>query len=356
MRRRSSGSEQVKARHRKPVKPKAIRPRRAVVSGQEREVARLARELNEALEQQTATVEVLRIISSSPGDLDLVFQTILNNAARLCEASFGMLALQENDLWRTVAVTELSAETKWAQWLLAEPRTFGQETALGRLVRSKQLVHIPDLGNDVADARTSPTRAAFLETGARSLLAAPLFKEGEVIGAVAFYRREYRPFTERQIELVKSFAAQAVIAIENARLLNELRQRTTDLTESLEQQTATSEVLRVISSSPGDLQPVFSTMLENATRICGAWFGNLSVPDRSTLRIVVMHNPPPAFAALRQLDPVIDLKRSIAGPVVTTKKVNHVIDLTAEEPYAGSILCENRRRTDRFGRPYAQGR
>ena len=227
--------EPAKARRRKTAKPTRPNAPRAPghfnpsSPGKETKVARLARELNEALEQQRATVEVLRVISSSPGELVLVFQTILNNAARLCEASFGMFALQENDLWRTVAVTELSVETKWAQWLLAEPRTFSPETALGRLVRSKQLVHIPDLGNDVADARTSPTRAAFLETGARSLLAAPLFKEGEVFGAVAFYRREPRPFTERQIELVKSFAAQAVIAIENARLLSELRDRTRQL-------------------------------------------------------------------------------------------------------------------------------
>jgi signal transduction histidine kinase/regulator of replication initiation timing len=166
-----------------------------------------------------------------------------------------------------------------------------------------------------------------------------MFKDDALVGAIIIYRQEVRPFTDKQIELVQNFAAQAVIAIENTRLLNELRQRTDDLTESLEQQTATTEVLQVISSSPGALEPVFSAMLANAVRICGAHFGNLSLFDGSTMRIASMHNAPPAYEELRRSDPVVPLA-SILGPVVRTKKVHHIVDLMGEEPYASSKLAK----------------
>ena len=147
-------------------------------------------------------------------------------------------------------------------------------TALGRLVASKKTIQIPDARAEPAYS-TSASHAAGIQTGdTRTVLSVPLLKEEELVGAFNLCRHEVRPFTEKQIELVTNFAAQAVIAIENGRLLNELRQRTDDLSESLEQQTATSEVLKVISSSPGELAPVFSAMLENATRICNAELGD----------------------------------------------------------------------------------
>jgi adenylate cyclase len=172
--------------------------------------------------------------------------------------------------------------------------------------------------------------------GARTLLVVPMLKEdSELVGAIGIFRQEVRPFTDKQIELVQNFAAQAVIAIENTRLLNELRQRTTDLGEALEQQTATSEVLRVISSSPGELEPVFQTMLENATRICEARFGSLYLCEGDGLRMKAMHNAPPAFAqAIAQREPIYR-----PGPLsglarlITTKQTVHISDVSKDASY-----------------------
>ena len=169
--------------------------------------------------------------------------------------------------------------------------------------------------------------------GVRTMLAVPMLKENDLIGAFTMNRQEVRLFTDKQIELVQNFAAQAVIAIENTRLLNELRQ-------SLEQQTATADVLRVISSSPGELEPVFQAMLESATRICEAKIGNLLLFDGRNMRVVAMHNAPREHEEMRRRNPVIPLERSIAGPLVRTKKLVFVADITAEEPYASSPLAK----------------
>ena len=156
---------------------------------------------------------------------------------------------------------------------------------LGRLKATKQIIHIPDYRAEPAYTERDPFVVTAVERfGTRTSLSVPMLKEGELVGAFSIYRTEVRPFSDKQIELIASFASQAVIAIENARLLNELRQRTTDLTELLEQQTATSEVLRVISSSPGDLDPVFAAMLENAVRICDASFGSMQLREGDGFR------------------------------------------------------------------------
>ncbi|MGB5184557.1 MAG: GAF domain-containing protein, partial [Xanthobacteraceae bacterium] len=285
------------------------------------------------MEQLSAASEVLKVISSSPGDLKPVFQAMLENATRICDATFGVLYRYDNEAFDAVAhfgVPPALAEYNRHRRLFQPDAG----TALNRLLRTKQVIRIAD---DLAEPTPSaPSKFG----GARSLAVVPMLKENVLVGALSIYRQEVRPFTDKQIELVKNFAAQAVIAIENTRLLNELRERTTDLTESLEQQTATSEVLRVISSSQGELEPVFQTMLENATRICGAQFGNLTLFDGGKLRLAAMYNAPRALAELRRRDPVIDLERSIAGPVVTTKQVNHVRDLAVQEPYAGSVLAK----------------
>ena len=165
--------------------------------------------------------------------------------------------------------------------------------------------------------------------GARTILAVPMLRENELMGAFVIFRQVVRPFTEKQIDLVTNFASQAVIAIENTRLLDELRQRTDDLSEALEQQTATSEVLRVISASPGELEPVFKSVLENATQICEASFGNLLLYDGDVFRRVALHNPPPAWAADSQRDPVIP-RGAMPYRVAETEELVHVLDLAAD--------------------------
>src|SRR6202011_4137008 len=169
--------------------------------------------------------------------------------------------------------------------------------------------------------------------GARTIVIVPMLKEDELIGTIAIYRKEVKPFTDKQIALVENFTKQAVIAIENTRLLKELRLRTDDLTESLEQQAATSEVLEVISSSPGELEPVFKTMLENATRICGANFGTMNLYDGESFRNVALYNVPPAYAAAQTHMLVQPHPQSGLGTVARTHQVVHIEDVRTQPPY-----------------------
>src|SRR3984957_2768235 len=340
----AADSDAMKNRRRTTTKTK--RPGAPKVSGHRKSsgatantrIALLKRERDEALEQQKSTSDVLRIISASAGDVKPVFDAILANATRLCEAKFGTLYLYDGRTFSAAATH--NAPAAYVKFRMRGPIQPGPGTALDRVVRTKRPIHVPDITKEKAYLRGDSTFTAAVRLGGyRTLLSVPMLQNGKLIGTLAIQRQEVRPFTEKQNDLVTSFAAQAVIAIENTRLLNELRQRTDDLTESLEQQT-TSEVLSVISSSPGELEPVFQAMLQNAVRICGAEFGNLTLFNGGELRLAAMHNAPHALAELRRRNPVIDLERSIAGPVVTTKKMNHVRDLAAQEPYAGSALAK----------------
>jgi GAF domain-containing protein len=335
VKRRSRAGETIKGRRRSTSKPKRGNAPKAALrsqstpSGEGVEVNRLTRELKEALERQTATSEVLRVISTSPGELEPVFQTILGNATRICDAKFGIMQLLEGDGLRAVALHDVPPA--YAEAMRLEP-VFRPVVGhpLDRVVSTKQVVHTPDVRTE------QKLRGRIVElAGARTLLMVPMLKDKGLIGVVSIYRQEVRPFAEKQIELVRNFAAQAVIAIENARLLNELRLRTSDLTEALEQQTATSEVLQVISSSPGELEPVFAEMLGSATRICEARFGNLFLCEGETFRLVAWHGEPTYVENWRREPLTIktDLPDIPLARVAETKQRVHVADLRQEAAY-----------------------
>jgi GAF domain-containing protein len=294
------------------------------------ENTRLLNELRESLQQQTANSEVLQVISSSPGELELVFQAMLANAMRICEAHFGIMFSFADGAFRGLSWLGISPE--FAEFL-REPRVWGPETGLGRVVTTKQAVHVKDAHTDRAYADHDPDRMAAINLGGvRTFVIVPMLKEGELVGAFSIFRQEVRPFTDKQIELVTNFAAQAVIAIENTRLLNELR-------ESLQQQTATSEVLGVISSSPGELGPVFQALLENAVELCQAKFGNLVLFEGGEFRVVALHGAPRPYEDLRRRSPTVP-PGSVLGGLMETAKVIHIADLAAEEQYANSGIVK----------------
>jgi signal transduction histidine kinase/putative methionine-R-sulfoxide reductase with GAF domain len=294
------------------------------------ENTRLLNELRESLAQQTATAEVLGVISSSPGELEPVFTSMLENAVRICDATFGNIHRWDGGALHIVAAHK--TPPAFAEFRGRAPLRPGPTTPIGRMVATKSMVHVADLAAESGylEERVPTIVAAVEAGGVRTILYVPMLKDNELIGAFTLSRQEVRPFSDKQIALVMSFASQAVIAIENARLLTELRQRTTDLTESLEQQTATSDLLSVISSSPGDLEPMFRTMLENGTRICQAQFGVLSLREGPAMRVVAMHNPPPAYAELRRSEPIwtpTGLMGRIMAQAAATKQAVQVPDL-----------------------------
>ena len=325
MKKRSkAASKLAKARPGKGLKPKGrnvSKPRPSPFSTDE--LTALTRERDEALEQQTATSEVLQVISSSPGDLEPVFAAMLANAVRICDAKFGNIYRWDGEALNLVATH--NTPPAYAEFRRRTPFRADQKNPVSHMITTKTAVQVADLAADQTYVEHDPgAEAAFQLGGLRTFLAVPMLKENELIGAFVVSRVEVRPFTDKQIELVTTFAAQAVIAIENARLLSELR-------ESLQEQTATSEVLQVISSSPGDLKSVFQAMLENAVRICDAKFGNIYRWDGKLLHLLAAHKTPGALTEARKHLPFRPLGH--IDRMVKTKKVSHISDVAADDDY-----------------------
>jgi signal transduction histidine kinase len=294
--------------------------------------ADLQKQLAEALERQAATSEVLRLISSSPGELQPVFDAILSNATRICEAKFGDLYLRDGDAFRMAATHD--SPSAYAAARRRSPLRPPPDAPLGLVAITKQVAHIADITTIPSYVEGDPFVVAGVElAGYRTVLAAPMLKDNELIGAITSCRQEVRPFTDKQIELVKNFAAQAVIAIENTRLLNELR-------ESLQQQTATADVLKVISRSTFDLQMVLDTLVESAAQLCDADSASIHRPQDNAYPCIASHGYSREFHQYLREHPIVAGRGSAVGRAMSDGKIVHVPDVLADPDH---LLVEQRK-------------
>jgi signal transduction histidine kinase len=292
-----------------------------------REVERLRRELGAALEQQSATSEILAVISSSPTDLQPVLDTVAENAARLCEATDAQILRIEDGLLRRVA-----AHGSMPVPPAGLPISRGRP--LGRAIVDRETIHVHDLAAEL-ETEFPESKPWQQMSGARTVLATPLMREGVPIGVILIRRTEVRPFSEKQIALLRTFADQAMIAIENVRLFKELEQRNRDLTESLEQQTATSEILRVIARSPTDLQPVLKTLIENAVRLCTAQEGSLFQFDGELCHLGAMYGGLASTEKYLTENPFSPTRGTIVGRAALERRTVHVANILADPEYTG---------------------
>ena len=309
------------------------------------------RDLTEALEQQTATAEILRVISSSPTDLQPVLDAVAESAARLCDASDVAILRIEGERVEIAARYESRPSLERTSKKRAAERApiskeveqamvpdlalvLSRETVSGRAIIDRRFIHVPDILDESA-REFSVSQEIARRLGFRSILSLPLLREGKAVGVISIRRTEIRPFSEKQIQLARTFADQAVIAIENTRLFNELQTRNRDLTESLEQQTATSEILRVISQSQRDVQPVFETIAANARKLCGAAFGAVFTVDGDLVRVAAVDSVDEAgLEAIARTFPMRPTRGSAIGRAALTGAVSYIPDVGLDAEYS----------------------
>src|SRR5262249_39452502 len=291
------------------------------------EVQARTREVQESLDYQTAISDVLNVISRSPNQLQPVLDAIVGTASRLCQAEYALVFRLRDGVYHVAASN--NANAAFVRHAAEHPIPPSRGSLVGRTALERKTVHLPDCLDDPEYTRQDYQKIG----GHRTMLGVPIVRDGVAIAVIDLLRNEVKPFTDKQIELVTTFADQALIAIENVRLFDEVQARTRELTGALEQQTATLEVLQVISSSPGELEPVFQAMLANAVRICEASFGNLLLYDGDLFRHVALYNAPKAWAADSERDPVPPRRSArILYRVADTRQVAHVADIAAENP------------------------
>ena len=329
MQRRGGSGQPVKGESTNRPKARNVPTAQISTADLQEQLDQRTRELDEALQQQIATSEVLSIIRRSPADAQPVFDAIVQSATRLCDAIFGVVYLCDGDHIRIAATKNFTPEAAGQIHELERIKRPDRSTLGGRAILDRAIIHVPDV---LADPEYS--REFALAGGWRAVLAVPLLREGKALGALTVAKAEPRPFSDRQIQLLNTFADQALIAIENVRLFETEQQRTRELSDSLEQQTATSEVLKIISSSPGDLQPVFQAMLENATRLCEAKFGTMYLYEADEYRAVATHNAPAAYAEARTRDPFVRPPSDVPlGRIVITKEAVQIADIKTTRSY-----------------------
>ena len=328
--RRRSGENPKKTRRRKPAARKPASRPRGGPKNPDGTIEQLRRELDEALEQRAATSEILGVIRRSPTDAQPVFDAICESASRLCEGLFSVAWRYDGELLHYAASYNFTPEVL-DHIFKTYPKRPDRSVAAGRAILEGRIAHVPDMLADPGYAHELALAGNW-----RASIAVPMLRDGKPVGAISVAKAEAVPFSERQMQLLTTFADQAVIAIENVRLFKREQQRTRELSESLEQQTATSEVLKVISSSPGELEPVFSAMLENASRICEAKLANLFLYADNTFRLAAHRNAPVAYAEQWAKNPVLTLSENSRNPLArlaASKRIVDIPDLMAEPGY-----------------------